>query len=174
MPDTMIDLLNNQRNSLQWCYVTGTEMFLGQLFSLIQKVTWPNLPHFCVVTLFHISLASHSAVKEPAPRQCQYYRCSYSVYTSLSLKPHHIWGQYKLPWRPNLLPHVSEFYIYICLRSRNFPSPSANSEPAGSRQISLSPVRLYALTAAALEKMWRRVIVHQNADWHITAVCTRH
>jgi hypothetical protein len=37
--------------------------------------------------------------------------CSYSVYTSLSLKPHHFLGQYKLPWISNLLPHV--FYLHL-------------------------------------------------------------
>jgi hypothetical protein len=165
-------------------------MFLGQLFLAFRN--WPDLTYpisglsrYFTIYLIHIPL-SHSAVTFRCHRSCsiavpvlqlQGYGCPYSVYTSLSLVPHYVWGQYKLPWHSNLLPNVSEYSIYIwlthqSLRSRDFPSPGANSEPAGSRQIPPSSVGMYALTAATLEKLWRRVIVHQNEGWHIAAVCT--
>lgn len=175
----MIDLLDKQRNILQSSAAVMLrhqehKCSLGSSFLAFRN--WP-LPHFCVVTLSHILLVSQSAVTGLVPQEVQGYGCSYSVYTSLSLMPHQVWGQCNLPWYSDLLPHISESSIYIgithqCLRSRDLPSWVTNSEPAGSRQIPPSPVRSYALTAATLEKLWRRVIVHQNAGWHIAAVCT--
>ena len=96
MPEIMIDLLDHQRDILT---VVGrsditsseTQMFLGQLFSRIQRLTFtPILGTFSSfhVILYNISFTFcyhktfYTAV---SILQEEGYDCSYSVYTSMSL-----------------------------------------------------------------------------------------
>jgi hypothetical protein len=80
MPDTMFDLLDNQRNVLQ----SSAEVILrhqehkcslGSSFLLFRM--WP-LPHFCVVPLSHILLSQdlfHSSVNTTGARSCLFIFC---------------------------------------------------------------------------------------------------
>ena len=135
----------------QWSYVIrNTNVFWAALFSHTETDLYPSsgLSRYFTFYYFHILLLQnlfHSSVRSVL--RVQEYGCSYSAYTSLPLMPHHVWGECMLSWHSNLLPHISEFSVYIqlkhlCLRSRDFSSPGANSEPAGGRQIPPSPVRV--------------------------------
>jgi len=64
----------------------------------IQKQLIPPTPktqHVLIIWPLY-NIVSQSGVTELVPQQVQGYGCSYSVYTSLSLMSHHVWGQCKL------------------------------------------------------------------------------